>query len=195
MNLFCCRQGSLCSICSTALISEKDICLRCRERDSSFESNLSLFLYRDEVKELLKQYKAKNTKSLSGFFVDLMGPVIRKKYPGFTIIPVPYRPSGKRRRGWDQIEVICRGLKKEFGLPVLPILKRRNSAPQKALNYSERQANLTGQISIRRYKSSPAKALLIDDVFTTGATANTCAEVLKKSGSREVRMLSLALDQ
>lgn len=189
------RRGPFCSICSTELVSEKDTCLRCRARAYSFESNQSIFLYGDEVRELLKQYKSKNTKSLSGFFAALMGPVILRNYSGFTIVPVPFRASRKRRKGWDQIEEICKKLEGIYGLKFRRMLTRKGSSAQKSLNFAGRLANLEGSISVRTPRFVPRKVLLIDDVFTTGATADACAAALKSSGAAEVRMLSIALDQ
>jgi competence protein ComFC len=189
------RQGPFCSVCSTELVSEKDTCLRCRVREYSFESNQSLFLYGDDIKELLKQFKSKNTKSLSVFFARLMGPIIQKSYTGFTIVPVPFRSSRKRQRGWDQIEEICKQLKRIYDQKSRRMLKRKNTSAQKTLSLAGRMANLEGNISVYTQKLIPPKVLLIDDVFTTGATANACAAALKNAGVAEVRMLSIALDQ
>ena len=191
------RRGNLCSKCSTELVSEHETCLRCRGREYSFESNRSLFLYGDDTRELLKQFKMKNVKSLSRYFADLMVPVILENYPGFTLVPGPFRPKRKRSRGWDQVEEICKKLKAVSPLEDRRLLKRKDSSAQKALKLSARLANLEGNITARARgrRPVPEKVLLIYDVFTTGATADACAAVLKKAGVVEVRMLSLALDQ
>lgn len=189
------RDGPLCSVCSTRLVSEKDTCTRCRNRHYLFTSNYSLFIYEGKTKELINQFKAKNVKPLAGFFAARMAPVIQDRHCGFAVVPVPYRSTRKRARGWDQIEAICRELRRNYGIRFHPILKRRNSAAQKSLDYQGRLENLKGNVYLRKHAHPPDKVLLIDDVFTTGATADACAAALKSAGVREVRMLSIALDQ
>jgi len=189
------RSGSLCSACSTDLVSERDVCTRCRDREYAFTSNYSLFVYRDDIRQLISQYKTKNVKSLAGFFAVFFAKAISEKYPDFTVVPVPFRLSRKRSRGWDQIEAICDVLHRTYAIKSLKILKRKGSSAQKTLNYSGRLANLEGNISIKNSAAAPEKALLVDDVFTTGATADVCAKTLLRAGTREVKVLSIALDQ
>ncbi len=189
------RAGTLCSVCSTELVSEKHICTRCRERDYSFLSNYSLFVYADEVKELLGRYKTKNGKLLAGYFAARMAPVILEKYRDFTVVPVPFRRSRKRTRGWDQIEAICKELQRGYRLTYERVLLRKGSSAQKSLDYTGRLGNIEGKIRLRKHKQAPEKILLLDDVFTTGATADACAATLLEAGAKEVRMLSIALDQ
>ena len=86
-------------------------------------------------------------------------------------------------------------LKKRFGFKTALLLKRTGSSAQKTLDYRGRLANLAGNIHIKKRKAVPEKVLLIDDVFTTGATADACASVLLSAGTREVRVLTVALDQ
>ncbi len=189
------RDTARCSICSTGLVSEKNVCTRCREREYAFVSNFSLFLYEGKVRELIHQFKSNNCRSLASFFASEMAGVIRRRYGDFTVVPVPFRKSRKRARGWDHMEVTCGVLKKRYGFETAFLLKRTGSSAQKTLDYRGRLANLAGNIHIKKRKAVPEKVLLIDDVFTTGATADACASVLLAAGTREVRVLTVALDQ
>jgi ComF family protein len=189
------RTGYLCTVCSTSLVSEHLVCTRCRERDYSFESNYSLFFYDGAMRELIHQFKSRNSKFLASFFSDRMAQVISESYQDFAVVPVPFRASQKRSRGWDQIEAICDILRRAHGVEVIRLLRRKRSAAQKTLDYSGRLANLQGSIAVKPKKAVPRKVLLIDDVFTTGATADACASALREAGAAEVRALTIALDQ
>ena len=189
------RTGPFCSVCSSILVSEKETCTRCRERNYRFTSNYSLFAYEGKIRELISQFKTKNAKPLAGFFAARMAPLISAGYPGFAVVPVPFRAARKKSRGWDQIEAICRRLSREYGIGFQRFLKRKGSTAQKTLSYYGRLENLKGNICLRKGIRVPEKVLLIDDVFTTGATADACAASLIHAGAKEVRMLSIAVDQ
>ncbi len=69
----------------------------------------------------------------------------------------------------------------------------RNTIPQVQLDHSEREKNVRGAFAVRNPEEIMDKRfLLVDDVFTTGATVNECAKVLKKSGAKEIIVLTLA---
>ena len=111
------------------------------------------------------------------------------------MVPVPFRRIRKTQQGWDQIQLITVLLRKYWNIPVLNILRRRKSGPQKLLGYEERKLNIKGKIKLRySAKDLPEKILLLDDVFTTGATGSECAKVLLNAGVSEVDMLTLAID-
>ncbi len=183
-----------CRLCGYPLTSESEFCLRCRNREWNFNSSTSLFLYSGIAKTMISAYKFGNRKKLAVFFARLIDVYFRENCDEHIIVPVPYRPSARRKRGWDQIDVICRILGKEYGLNVLKCLARMNGRAQKTMSYSERLSNLKNRISLIENKTVPRSVLLIDDVFTTGATMNSCAEILRKNGACDIRCLSLALD-
>jgi predicted amidophosphoribosyltransferase len=150
------------------------------------------------VKELIYQYKLLGRKRVGLVFGDQMGRALHETYNGLTVIPVPPRPASLRKRGWDHVDQLCVVLEKRYGIRALRCLKRVGGGPQKALGFEDRQSNIaSARISINP-KLVPSKvaseAVLIDDIFTTGATANECARVLKSSGFERVRVLTLALD-
>ena len=114
--------------------------------------------------------------------------------PPSVIVPVPARRSSIRKRGWDQMELICTHLHLKHGLPTALLLKRSGSASQKQLTYKQRMRNLSGHIQIRRnHEKLPEEVLLIDDVYTTGATLNECARVLKEQTSVRISAITIAI--
>ena len=185
-----------CRICSMPLVSEFDLCSRCRNQHYEFESNYSLFVYGGYIQELIYQYKTRGVRDLAWLFCEHVAPVIEERYPGLPVVPVPYRPKRKRLRGWDQVRCVTTLLKKKHDISILPVLRRRNSIPQKRLNFEERKVNLANKIRLRRRQSiNVPEVVLLDDVFTTGATGSECARVLKLAGVKKIYMITIALDR
>ena len=181
-----------CSICSKQLISEKETCIRCRNRQYAFTRNVSLFSYTDAVKILLQGYKFEGYKSLAQWFAEKLFTSIISDFGYLPIVPVPSR---KKKRGWDHIERITRVLARDFGLEILPLLSRKGKKAQKTLGYEERLRNMSGSIvPVEKGGTVPEEVILLDDVFTTGATAHECSLVLKLMGVKTVYVLTIALD-
>jgi competence protein ComFC len=189
-------SGNRCRICSTRLISERDICTRCRATTYSFDSNYSLFEYTGIAKELIYQYKFEGRHSLAKLFADLLAKVIKESYAGIPLIPVPSSRKSKKKRGWDHMNVIMKSLGRGYGIRFFNVLGRITDIPQKELSYPERLENLKGKISFDKAKVAYAfkEAVLIDDVFTTGATTSECARVLKENDISRVNVITLAID-
>ena len=107
---------------------------------------------------------------------------------GAMLVPVPLHPRKRRERGFNQAEEIARVASVELGLPVVNALRRlRYTDTQAHMQRNQRLHNLRGAMALsrRRQLSSAiggATVFLIDDVFTTGATAQECARVLKQDG-------------
>ncbi len=184
--------GRRCAVCSLPLLSEKRLCTRCRKREYEFQSNLSLFEYRGEIRELLYQYKFRNRRRLGAVLAGFYAETLREGFPGAVLIPAPANPQAVRRRGWDPVELVCRLLERRHGFACRRLLERRAGPPQKLLDYEERRLNLRGTIRLRG--RPPAEPVLLDDVFTTGATASECARLLRLGGVSRVRVLTLAID-
>ena len=185
--------GSRCCVCSRALISEITICTRCRQRSYHFASHLSLFEYRDQIQELLIRYKFENRRRIALLLADLMAPVLHENFAGVPLIPVPHRMKARRARGWDPVGEICRLLRTRHRIRLAPCLVRKGGLPQKSLDFGERLINLRGQIRLLR-PLDMKKAVLLDDVFTTGATLDECARVLREGGCVEVHAVTVAID-
>jgi ComF family protein len=195
-----------CRVCSRPLISEKDLCMDCRrpaeQGDFCFESNVSVFLYQDpRVAELIISYKGRKRRTLAAFLAQRLLEEYRSRWDGLPVVPVPCRAASLKKRGFDQIALLCREMKRLGGVRILPLLKRSGKTrEQKTLNREDRAHNLRGAIQPsprwRRHvkNGAPPEIVLLDDVFTTGATAGACARVLKDIGVNKVYVLTLALD-
>ena len=107
------------------------------------------------------------------------------------VVPVPLHPRRERMRGFNQ----ARELARRLGPPLLePLVRIRHTVPQVELAADQRHDNLRGAFRIRKRATSlkGMRVMLVDDVSTTGATLEACAEELKKAGVREIRALTAA---
>ncbi|MEW5818485.1 MAG: ComF family protein, partial [Spirochaetota bacterium] len=92
-------------------------------------------------------------------------------------------------------EIITSFLAGKYGIRILPLLYRGNTRQQKTLDFKERVVNLRGKIGIKgKTQQLPEKLVLLDDIFTTGSTANECSRVLLSSGVKTIHVLTLAID-
>jgi len=114
---------------------------------------------------------------------------------GALIVPVPLHPRRRRERGFNQSELIARELARRADTSVAPdaLVRRQDTAPQTGLSAASRRANVRGAFAVRqRARVSGRTVVLVDDVFTTGATAHACARALREAGAAEVRLLTMA---
>ena len=112
-----------------------------------------------------------------------------------VIVPVPLHPKRLRWRGFNQTVLLARQVSRICDVPVDPFLLRRaiETPPQTQLSEEERRANVRGAFSVNPEKSVENRSvLLLDDVYTSGATVNECSRWLKRAGAKEVYVLTLA---
>jgi competence protein ComFC len=188
-------KGARCRSCGIPLLSEEGTCMRCRRREAewSFDSAYPLFSYTGKARELIAAYKKRGRRRLAIPLARMVAAEISDKWPGRTLVPVPPRPGKLRAMGWDQVEEMVRALERG-GFRAARPLRRLAGAEQKSLGREGRASNARASYSLRPGAASPEEPLLIDDVITTGATAEACAAALKSGGARSVAVLALAAD-
>ncbi len=111
------------------------------------------------------------------------------------IIPVPLHPRRLRWRGFNQSVLLGREVGRAWGIPLDPFVLCRTTetVPQTTLPLKERQPNVRGAFSVApRRTVEKLRVLLVDDIYTTGATVNECTRVLRHSGARDVQVLTVA---
>jgi len=187
--------GRRCRVCSRVLISEKYICTACRQREYSFDTNYSIFEYSGIVRELIYQYKFRRRKRVALIFTGFLAEALKRLYPRSVVIPVPPRKQLWWQRDWEHVDLITRRLEGFYGIRVARILKRSGKKAQKSMDFRQRAENIRNAISLKgNLPDASSSLVLLDDIFTTGATGNECARVLRAAGCRSVNLVTLALD-
>lgn len=111
------------------------------------------------------------------------------------IMPVPLHPKRLRWRGFNQAALLARQVSRAYAVPLDPFTLKRTRAtqPQTQLNEPERRRNVRGAFALRTASALEGKkVLLVDDIYTSGATVNECSRTLKKGGAATVHVLTLA---
>ena len=114
-----------------------------------------------------------------------------------TIIPAPINNKRKKQRGYNQSYLLAREIAKKAGITLEndSLYKTKNIIEQSKLNKEERQKNIKGAYElIYPEKLENKKILLLDDIYTTGSTANECCKILNKAKPKGIDVLTIAKD-
>lgn len=184
----------LCNICGVPFKSDaikSHTCGECLKDERHFRWARGVLLYNDATAKAIHRFKYGHDTTYSRSLGALMA-----DYPadGFDlIIPVPLHIKRLRERGFNQSLLLSMCVGKRRKITVDPfILKRtRWTEPQVNLSGKERKVNVKGAFEVHGDVSGK-RILIVDDVYTTGATANECSRVMKKSGAADVCILTLA---
>lgn len=187
--------GRRCLNCGLPVNDEADWCMRCMNTESVFLAHRSPLVYEGKARALVYALKFGGKKYVARLLGAMMSDTFLScAMEGEIIVPVPMTEKERKKRGFNQSELLAREVGARLNIPVLPALcKVRDTAPQKELSGRAREDNLKGCFSAAfgEYIAG-RKILLVDDVFTTGATVNECARTLLKAGAASVSALTAA---
>ena len=112
-----------------------------------------------------------------------------------VIIPVPVHPSRRRKRGFNQAEVLAKIMGERLGIPVRTDLltRTKKTLPQKELSAGERLKNLSGAFRAEVIPAEIRRILLVDDIYTTGSTIEACTRALKTSGAQAIYFVVICM--
>lgn len=157
-------------------------------------------------KKLIYQFKYKPyLSSLAAFLTDLIYESLIQNekfndlnHQSFILVPIPLSSAKLRKRGYNQAEILAKGLSKKFGFPVYNYLDRiKETRSQVGLTKKQRKENISGAFKILNHKSLiiNQNILLVDDVLTTGSTFSEAATLLKRGGASKVWAVAFAREQ
>jgi ComF family protein len=179
----------ICPACGDPAPAIEGLCGSCRIGEHAFDFARSAVLFTDTLREIIHHLKYSDRVSLANPLGDLLKACLeREAFSGGLIIPVPLHWSRVRIRGYNQAELIASRLERPFACDVLR--RRKNTQSQTGLSRNQRKLNLTGAFEARR--SISGGVIVVDDVYTTGATMNEIAKTLKRAGADRVEVLTVA---
>jgi ComF family protein len=173
-------------------------CGVCATRKKYFETARALGYYEGLLQEAIHQWKYQGKMGLTSLFGEWMGEGLRRYWEPTSLdlfIPVPLHRQRLRDRGFNQALLLVRELSRRTGIPYQKniLQKTRPTLPQVSLSGSEREKGVRGAFRVADKTFVEGRSiLLVDDVYTTGATANECSKVLMAAGSKRVHVLTLA---
>jgi competence protein ComFC len=173
-------------------------CTNCREMELHFSSARSAVVAKTIVLEIIHRFKYQRELWFEPFLADLLlreaVPALRKQNWDF-IAPVPLHSVKEREREFNQAELIAKHLSVAAKIPLNNNLLRRVSPTmtQTRLTKQQRAENMRGAFAVRKgVKLNGEKIIVVDDVFTTGATTSACAKALRAAGAGEVCVWTVA---
>ncbi len=171
-----------------------DLCLRCGTRHHFADRIFSLGPYRGQWGELVRALKFEREIAVGRWLGARMAELLIAVGLDRNVDAVTYVPMTRRdrlRRGFNHAEVLARGIARKLDLPLVRTLRKARSTPlQSRLSAVERGRNLRG--AFRRLPSTQEHVLLVDDIYTTGATVEECARTLKDGGTQSVVAVTVA---
>ena len=185
-----------CSRCGLPLrATDLDICAVCMARPPRLDRIRAAVAYGDISRSIAMRLKYGRKVALARTMSRYMLPLIGDLAPDALLVPVPLHRARLWRRGFNQAAIVARDLSRRTGAPVvIDALERvRGTPPLKGLNMRQRRRTVAGAFRAGNGAELCGRTvILIDDVLTTGSTANACARVLKKAGAARVELVSWA---
>lgn len=188
-----------CLICARFLVSEIQsaaVCGACLKARPAFDRTFALFPYQPPIIKLIYSLKFHHQLSYANAFGKLLLFQIEhswyKNQPlPDIIIPVPLHPKRLRQRGFNQALEITKLISKAFKIPLDDgIVRIKNTAAQSGLKAAERKQNLHNAFILKNHTHNYTNAniAIIDDVITTGCTAQSLSQVLKANGAKNIHV-------
>ena len=193
-----------CKRCSKPIErEEQEYCSDCERRTFHYTKGFALWVYDEGMKLSISNFKYKGRKEYAGFYIHEILKYYESRLLDLlpdAVVPIPIHKSKLAERGYNQADLLARGIGQRLELPVLSdlLIRNRKTMPQKNLSDKERLRNLTEAFEINKkllqtYSKPLSKVLLVDDIYTTGSTIEACTNVLRSQGITEVYFIVLCI--
>lgn len=195
LNLF---FPNRCPVCGELIKENERFCRECTDKLTLYTGSFSItgatecfsaLVYNKEIMPAVFMLKKGNCGNADYAFGSYMADVLKdNSIPERVdfIVPVPMSKQSRRKRGYNQSELIARAVSAETGVPVRCVVRKvRNTAEQKTLGRTERKNNLKNAFEVTE-NISGKKILLLDDICTTGSTLSEIAVMLRRNGAEDV---------
>lgn len=176
--------------------AREEYCSDCKGKHHQFVQGKSLWIYEKDVKASLYRFKYRNRREYAAAYAKETA----ARYGGWikskgiqAIVPIPLYRGRQRQRGYNQAGLFAKELGKILGIPADGglLIRVRDTKPQKALNEAERKNNLKNAFKTAKNIVQLECVLVVDDIYTTGATLDAAAAALRDAGIRNIYACSI----
>lgn len=204
------KENYLCSRCNLELQKSSEFQVDSYITESGFkrkyfDEHIYFFQYQGLIREQIINYKfndaAYKYRGISNFilknFILKDSKIFRIFNEYDVIIPVPISKKRLKERGYNQAELIAKEISKALNKELVKncLIKEKNIVAQSSLNKDEREENIKGAYILNNSEKLKNKGvLLIDDIYTTGSTANECCKILEEAGTKKIAVMTIAKD-
>ena len=207
------QTGALCACCGEAVDSEaglarETLCRPCRTAPPDFQIAVAHGIYQGKLRSLLHLLKYDGMEPLAKRLGALLAEqvlAIPELPTDLLAVPVPLYRKKRRSRGFNQSELLARGLlaalcrrrpELHVQLASALLVRKRATESQAGLSPHGRRVNVRGAFAVPRPDAVKGRSvLLIDDIYTTGATARACTQALRRAGAASVLVATVARAQ
>ncbi len=179
---------------------EKEFCADCGGRGEPFEYGRAVFVYDKYMQKSIAAFKYRGRAEYGKYYAEeavrAYGGLIKKINPD-ALIPVPIHKNRRKKRGYNQAEIIADCMGEMVKVPVIKnlIARSRDTAPQKDLTKAERIKNLNSAFGVvegsRELYRNVKCVIIIDDIYTTGSTIRACSSALKGAGVEKIYFICI----
>lgn len=183
--------------------AETEYCYDCQKRAAGknkhlYKQGTAVYSYTDAIQQSIYRFKYQNKREYAAFYAKEIYNRRKGLLGGWgadVIVPVPLHGSKYRKRGYNQSALIAKELGKYLNLPMDEnlLIRSKKTIPMKELNNQQRIKNLEKAFICTRDSVRYKKVIIVDDIYTTGATIDACARELLKTGVQEVYYVCLCI--
>jgi len=189
------NEDCCCKVCGTHL-KQTNICSNCSKNKRNFDIARSVCVYDDIAIKLIVNFKFNGAPYMHKTLANMMAEkYLSLKWKCDEVLFVPLTPKKQKKRGYNQTELLAKHFCEKLNLPLFGdvIIKTKETKQQLSLGFVDRQENIKQSFKvIDKTKIKNKNILIIDDVFTTGATSGAIAHTLKEAGAKKVYVLTFA---
>lgn len=189
------NDKTVCNHCGRKVKAQEEYCSTCKGVLVDVDTGRSAFTYEEPISTLIKKLKYYNGRYIADILGEYLSAVYFKNY--FTadvIVYVPMTKRAEKKRGYNQSKLLAEALAKRVNLPITDcLIKDKETERQATLDKNKRLKNLQDAFKVADKSNIKGKSVVIvDDVTTTGATAQAVAYKLKKAGAIKVYLITVA---
>jgi ComF family protein len=188
-----------CAQCGREIADEEaEYCDACGEKKRSYIKGFPAVEYDDEINPCMMAFKYGGKKGYADFLASLIvkrqGQAILDINPD-VLVPVPVHKERLKKRGYNQAELLAKSLSRYFGIPYDSklLIREKNTRALKTMDGKAREQNLKNAFNLVSKSVEYSRVLLVDDIYTTGATIEECTRVLHRLGLQGVYYTSVCI--